>query len=230
MTDNVSITAGSGTVIATDDVGGSHYQRVKLVDGTADSTSAIPGDSTNGLDVDVTRIGAGETHVGEVGGHMTTVSGEFTRPSNTIQYSVGDTISNSTVSTTLLEIQNVARANGSSGYITSIQVVTNKKNLADRVRVHLCNASDVTVSVDNTPHRELYADVSKRIDWLDLPAMISPADQTNSDMSKTRDSTIRIPFTCAGGTRSIWIELEALTRLVPISGQKFTVILSADNN
>lgn len=51
MADNVAITAGSGTTIATDDVSGTHYQRVKLVDGTLDSTAAIPGDATLGLAV-----------------------------------------------------------------------------------------------------------------------------------------------------------------------------------
>lgn len=56
MADNVPITAGTGTNIATDDVGGVHYQRVKLVDGTLEGTAAIAGDATNGLDVDVTRI------------------------------------------------------------------------------------------------------------------------------------------------------------------------------
>jgi hypothetical protein len=56
MADNVPITAGSGTNVATDDVAGVHFQRVKLVDGTLDSSTAIPGDATNGLDVDVTRV------------------------------------------------------------------------------------------------------------------------------------------------------------------------------
>ena len=41
MADNVAITAGSGTNIATDDVSGTHFQRMKLVDGTLDSTTAI---------------------------------------------------------------------------------------------------------------------------------------------------------------------------------------------
>lgn len=40
MADNVAITAGSGTTIATDDVSGAHYQKFKLYDGTADSTTA----------------------------------------------------------------------------------------------------------------------------------------------------------------------------------------------
>lgn len=69
MADNVPITAGSGTTIATDEVGTDHYQKVKLVDGTADSSAVIPGDATNGLDVDVTRLSAlvtGDATVGRV--------------------------------------------------------------------------------------------------------------------------------------------------------------------
>ena len=41
MADNVAITAGSGTSIATDDIGGVQYQRVKVAIG-ADG-AAIPG-------------------------------------------------------------------------------------------------------------------------------------------------------------------------------------------
>lgn len=58
MADNVAITAGTGTTIATDQLtGGEHVQKVKLIDGTADSSAVIPGDATYGLDVDVTRVG-----------------------------------------------------------------------------------------------------------------------------------------------------------------------------
>lgn len=56
MADNVLITAGKDTSVATDDVSGQHYQYVKLADGTADSAAVIKGDATNGLDVDVTRV------------------------------------------------------------------------------------------------------------------------------------------------------------------------------
>lgn len=46
MADNVAITAGSGTSVATDDIGGVHYQRVKVAhgaDGSAtDSSAAAP--------------------------------------------------------------------------------------------------------------------------------------------------------------------------------------------
>lgn len=55
MADNVAITSGSGTSVATDDVGGVHYQRVKTTwgaDGTAtdvSTTNPLPtSDATHG--------------------------------------------------------------------------------------------------------------------------------------------------------------------------------------
>jgi len=69
MADNVAITAGSGTTIATDDVSSVHYQKVKLVDGADGSAALIGGDATNGLDVDVTRLPAlvaGSANIGDV--------------------------------------------------------------------------------------------------------------------------------------------------------------------
>jgi len=67
MADNLGYTAGAGSTVATDDVAGVHYQRVKLVNGTLDASDAIPGDATNGLDVDVTRVipGTGATNLGK---------------------------------------------------------------------------------------------------------------------------------------------------------------------
>jgi hypothetical protein len=72
MADNVAVTQGSGTTIATDDISDVHFQRVKLVDGTLDSTAAIPGDASNGLDVDVTRV-SGNVAVTNAG--ITTIAG-----------------------------------------------------------------------------------------------------------------------------------------------------------
>ena len=62
MADNVTLPLkGQGDVTArtaTEDITGTHFQKVKLIDGTAGSTTALPlsGDLTNGLDVDVTRV------------------------------------------------------------------------------------------------------------------------------------------------------------------------------
>ena len=76
MSDNIQVTAGSGTTIAADDISGVLHQRVKLtwgVDGTANDTSAsnpIPVVQTGALptggnaigSVSVSAITAGENH------------------------------------------------------------------------------------------------------------------------------------------------------------------------
>lgn len=61
MADNVTIDNGTNPDFdaATDEIGGKHYQRVKLIDGTDGSTAEIQGTAANGLEVDVTRIAAG---------------------------------------------------------------------------------------------------------------------------------------------------------------------------
>jgi hypothetical protein len=41
MVDNVAITAGTGTSVATDDVGGVHYQKIKLAIGAADTANLL---------------------------------------------------------------------------------------------------------------------------------------------------------------------------------------------
>ena len=66
MADNVTVTQGSGKTVATDDEGGSQFQRIKLVDGSDASSARIAGCATYGLDVDVTRIAAGDNNIGNV--------------------------------------------------------------------------------------------------------------------------------------------------------------------
>jgi hypothetical protein len=66
VADNVAITAGAGTSIATDEVGTDHYQRVKLADGTADSSTAIAagnGTAANALRVSVASDSTGQVKV-----------------------------------------------------------------------------------------------------------------------------------------------------------------------
>lgn len=54
MADNVPITPGTGTLIATDEVGGVHYQKVKLAFGAADAATLVS--ATDKLPVDVGTV------------------------------------------------------------------------------------------------------------------------------------------------------------------------------
>jgi len=122
MADNVEITAGSGTIVKTDQVGTDHVQYVKLMDGTADGSGVIPGDATNGLDVDVTRLPAlvaGEAHAGAIGGNMVSVD---VVPTLTVAatYVANDYVG---TSGTAMTFAACARVNAGTGIIQSAVLV-----------------------------------------------------------------------------------------------------------
>ncbi|MCP4537775.1 MAG: hypothetical protein GY832_11580 [Chloroflexi bacterium] len=69
MADTVDITAGTGTTIATDDVGGTHYQEIKVVDGTKDSATPVAVDvgvKANALRVAPANDITDGTYIGDI--------------------------------------------------------------------------------------------------------------------------------------------------------------------
>lgn len=137
MPDNVAITAGSGTSIATDDISGVHYQRVKPVhgaDGVATDTSATdplpirPMPRVVRLQVTPTiSSGAAYASGDVVGGQMT-----FT---------------------------NAARVSGGSGVIQSITVLD--RSQAQRASIDLVFFDrSVTIAADNAAFATSDADMA----------------------------------------------------------------------
>jgi len=134
MANNVAVTAGSGTTMHTDDVAGVHYPVVKLADGTEDASTrvaagngvaaaalrvTIASDSTGVIAVTdnggslTADIGAGENHIGEVGGHTLPL-----RPTVTVStspaYTSGDTIGGK------ITLTNAMRVSSGSGVLQSL--------------------------------------------------------------------------------------------------------------
>jgi hypothetical protein len=69
MADTIDITAGAGTTVATDDVGGVHYQEIKLIDGTKDSSTPIAvdvGAKANALRVAPANDITDGTYIGDI--------------------------------------------------------------------------------------------------------------------------------------------------------------------
>lgn len=131
MADNVAITAGSGTTIATDEVavnGGTtaHVQFVKLVDGTADGTTGLPGTSS-GLGV-VPRRDQLRIQVTSAG------------LTNAV-YAAGDQLGNQ------YTFANAARVSGGTGRITSV-VLMDEADTIGAVDVVFFDRS-VTLAADN---------------------------------------------------------------------------------
>lgn len=162
-------------------------------------------------------------------GGLVVVSGEFTRPSDTTAYAIGDVVGNSTSAATPLEISGCARVNGGSGYIVRAAFIADQKSITPSIRVHVFNAAP-TQSNDNAAHRGLYADVSKRVGEFVLGPLSTPADTTNSTLSRAVDMNLRIPFVTGGSTTSLFFIFEALTAFTPASGGKFTLQLAIDQN
>lgn len=70
MADNISITPGAGANVATDDVSGVQFQRVKLDMGGDGVSLPVVGDPTNGLPVDVKRVGGSVTVINPVASNL----------------------------------------------------------------------------------------------------------------------------------------------------------------
>lgn len=156
MADNVTIPAtGTGTAtpsVATDDVGGQHYQRVKISDGVADSSThlaivaedaALAGGetgiiamgqrkdsptSTAGTDGDATHALFGASGAQWVSPLLlpVTLKLDVTRPADTTTYAAGDCLSDSTSAPTSggFTFTNAARKSGGSGLIVGANFAT----------------------------------------------------------------------------------------------------------
>lgn len=125
---------------------------------------------------------------------------------------------------------NIFRVAGGSGYITKLRLVTNKKSITPRIRLHIFSVNNATIAADNAAFKELYDDSSKRLGYWDMPAMVTATDTTNSDMSRTLDMNCRIPVNAVTGSRDLFIVYETLDAFTRDSGQKFNLTVVLDNN
>jgi len=170
---------------------------------------------------------AGEAHIGEVGGRMTAVAVTLTRPADTIAYAAKDAVSNSTSAPTVLTFADMARINAGSGYIVKARLMTNQSTNTARFRLHLYHTTPTAIN-DNAAHTLLWANRVNRIGYVDLPAM--QTEGSGSDAANSQNDTIRMPFVCAAGGRSVFALVETLDIFTPANGQIFYIELTPDQN
>jgi hypothetical protein len=235
MADNITL-PGTGGVVATDDIGSSvQVQYMKLMDGTSAGTDIISGTSANGLDVDVTRLPsliAGESHIGEIGGRLTSGSVEITNTSGSATpYSIGDVVSGSANVTSPYAIPNAFRVAGGSGYVVGLSIFANKSAIIPNFRVHFYSSSSVIIAGDNLPFIDYYTNSSLDLNSFDLPAMSSTIN-TSGSCSKAWDTlTVKQPVVAIGGSTSLYVALETLAAFTPASNPaKYAISVIIDNN
>lgn len=158
------------------------------------------------------------------GGDLVFVQNEFTRPANTTAYAANYVVANSTSAATPLTIANCARFNGGGGRIWLASLITDQKSITPAFRVHVFNQTP-TMSNDGANHRALYADISKRIGMITIPSMTTPADTTNSTLSRGDNFDVDLPFVCDAASRDLLFVIETLTAYTPASAAKYTLRL-----
>lgn len=210
MADNVAVTAGAGTTIATDDVSSVHYQVVKLDLGGDGATNRV----TAAVDVAAGAadplFAAGVVHDAALSA-LTPADGDYTnmrvdgqgalwtrRPPvvvvsatptlDTLIYASGDSLH-----TTVLSFASAVRVTGGSGYVDKLVVVDNDLQSAAG-ELWLFSAS-VTPAAANAAHSISDADAALCVGV--IPFGTYYASALNS-VSVAKD--IRLPFTVAATT------------------------------
>lgn len=200
MADNVAITAGSGTSIATDDVGGIHYQRVKLVDGTLDSSASIPGDATDGLRVNTRG-----------GGISISVTPTITAGAYHAKDAVGG----------LLTFANAVRVSAGKSILNTVTIIDNDDEKAG-LELWLYNA-DPTASSDNAALDPTDANLAKCVGVVP----ISSADYFSAnDNGVACVRGVGLQFYCAG--TSLYGQLKCTGTPTYTATNDLTVVLAIE--
>lgn len=151
----VTLNAGSGgDGVATDEIAGAEYQRVKLVDGTIDGTAAIAsgnGTSTNALRVTVSSDSTGVVSVDDNGGSLT-VDGTVTANAGTGPWPVtdngGSLTVDGTVTANLSATDNAVLDNIQTAVELIDNAISGNEMQVDLVAADVTNAGTFAVQVD----------------------------------------------------------------------------------
>jgi hypothetical protein len=182
MADNVPITAGVGTDVATDDVGAVHYQRMKLDVGG------------NGVAQPV-EDGAGAGMV-PCGGRSDVVSVTLTRPANTTAYASGDEVTDT--GGAVRELTGIARISGGSGIIQGVSVAVSS-NWVTRPLMELWVFDTTTApATDNAAFDVDDTEINTLIGVLQVSMDFTGDPTANTGNFVMDTGQISVPFKCVG--------------------------------
>lgn len=223
MSDNVAVTAGLGTTIATDDVGGVQFQRVKTTwgpDGTANDTDVATGKpfpvQLRGSD------GTDRSNALLVIGSAVTCSVDIVRPADTTAYAANDALSDSTSSPTSggFTLTGAGRISNGSGIITDISIISSgdpATNLQGEIWIF---DSAVTNVADNAAFALSDADVKLYVTHQPFTlASTTAGSGTNSVASLVG---LNVGFSCVGSANLRFL-IKVKAAYTPISAEVFTV-------
>ena len=207
MADNLSITAGSGTTIATDDIGGVNYQRVKIgvgADGVADDWEGL------------------------VSNYIARPSGSFTRPGDTTPYASGDLVANSTTAGSVDAVSiAVARTSGGTGSIRRALLRKSGTGITNSIfRIHLYEADPATVTNGDNGAWST-SGVADYLGAIDVVIDRAFTDGAAGEGVPLAGGEINFDLT---GTANVFALLEARAAYTPGNAEVFTIELEVLQN
>ena len=210
MVDNVAITAGTGTTVAADDVGGVLHQRIKLSLG-ADGSAADANSSSGQL---------------LVSGSISVVSANFTRPADTAVYAIGDLVANSTTAASVVALSyaTAARFSGGAAMIRRARLNKSGTGITSAIfRLHLYGSDPAASSgITNGDNGVWLTKVAGYLGHMDITV-----DKAFSDAAKAIGAPsigAEITFIPSSGS-TIYGLVEARAAYTPANAEVFTVEL-----
>lgn len=224
MADNIPITAGSGTTIATDNIAGVNYQRIKLDNG---ADGVVGGDvcSTNPLPV---INNSGNSVIGAVSSQPVRVSGSFNRPATTPTFANGNIAANSATAGSVVPVTiAAARANDLTGRITGVRLTNSSAVITNAVfRVHFFSSSPGVVNGDGA-NAFVPSVIAPWLGWYDV-TINEIASNGSMGVGICGNGTPFLNFTPDTGTQNVYCLLEVKAAYVGVGSQTFTIYVDTE--
>ncbi len=193
----------------------------------------VTGTITPGGAVNISQDTPGTTNRVMTGGKKVTVLVAKTRPSDTNAYAAKDTIDVSTSAPTGWTFASMARATGGSGYITKAQIFTDQTTNTETFRLHLFNVQPTAINDNAACTSPLYAGLAGYVGTIDFPACRVEGSGATAAYANatpnTASSLLPLAFV-TGADANLYGLLETPTGFTPASGQKFTIILTSEQD
>jgi hypothetical protein len=224
MADNIAVTEGSGKTVATDDVGGAQYQRIKVdLGGDGAASPLVRGQQSTANSMPVALSTEQETRLRPNLIHP--VDATFTRPSNTTAYAVGDLVANSTTagSVTPLSFTGATLSgSGGSGFITG-GVLTKSGSVACSIRAHFLKTSHAVTNGDNGLLVFTSLDPENYIGYIDFDFEGSALTAIGTSSAEVANAlTTPIPYVLASGD-TLYVFFQAKTAFTPANAGVFVM-------
>lgn len=229
MADNIAVTEGSGKTVATDDVGGAQYQRIKVdLGGDGAASPLVRGQQSTANSMPVALSTEQETRLRS--NIIAPANGTFTRPSNTTAYSIGDLIANSTTAGSVTPFSFTGATlggSGGSGFITGGQLFKSS-TVAATIRAHILKTSHAVTNGDNGALVFTSLDIDNYIGFIEFGFDGNALTAIGSSAGEVAQATDwALPYVLAS-TDTLYVFLQARTAFTPANAGTFDLRLTLE--